>query len=79
MLTKTSLSGPFFSFPGSLSSLRGEPFGGNVSVALSSGSAHGGRTSEWTALCVWDRGSLMSVSPEAAEAQASWGLDVALD
>lgn len=34
---------PFFSLPGSLSSLRGEPFGGSVPAALSSGSAHGGQ------------------------------------
>lgn len=42
LLTKISLSGLFFS-PGSLSSLRGEPFGGSVPAALSSGSAHGGQ------------------------------------
>lgn len=43
LLTKTNLSGPFFSLPGSLSSLRGKPFGGSVPAALSSGSAHGGQ------------------------------------
>lgn len=32
-----------------------------------------GRTSEWTAPCVWDRGSLAPVGPEAAEALAFWG------